>query len=495
MKYGDQLMSKWTEQFEAHAFQKVWSELKIGIKSATVDDETVFTSVIELARLKKVIEYLDGMVQSVDPELVPFTTWDAFYQQAVPCLQQIINYNSNRNIANLVQANVHADNLLTYLRPYMVLPKEAAASVKRAATIYLKTVEEYVNSFQEKSGELVNEIAEHKLNSETLFTEIEDTKSSVDEYESLLFGEHGDAGIQTEISNLYIDIDNKHEKINEVYNEILVGDEDELSTKQTISLARDEIIEEQKNISLLMESIKKEVNELNKFHIKIFGTIKKDDTGIDGLSDEFDRLIQNMTDFKVKQELRYKALNDEIETLLPGATSAGLATAYRSLRKSFSKPLKVYSQLFYVSLIILFIASLFFVIEEVTWTNINFVDISSLENLGNNILYKLPLFLPVIWLAIFASKRRSEAQRLQQEYAHKEAMAKSYQNFKQQIENLGDEDKSMQKALIMKAIDAIAHNASGTLDGKHGDKMPAQEMFESAVNAAAKLSTLNPTKS
>ena len=70
---------------------------------------------------------------------------------------------------------------------------------------------------------------------------------------------------------------------------------------------------------------------------------------------------------------------------------------------------------------------------------------------------KLPLYLPVIWLAFFATTRRSESQRLQQEYAHKESLAKSYNNYKQQILALGDNDKAMQKIFIMKAIDAITY--------------------------------------
>ena len=39
----------------------------------------------------------------------------------------------------------------------------------------------------------------------------------------------------------------------------------------------------------------------------------------------------------------------------------------------------------------------------------------------------------------------------------------------------------------MKTIDAIAYNASETLDGKHGDNMPAQELIEKLVVELAKI--------
>ena len=70
---------------------------------------------------------------------------------------------------------------------------------------------------------------------------------------------------------------------------------------------------------------------------------------------------------------------------------------------------------------------------------------------------------------------------MQQEYAHKEALAKSYDSYKQQIEALNSGDADMLKNLITKAIDAIAYNASETLDKRHGDRHPAHELVEKAA--------------
>ena len=46
----------------------------------------------------------------------------------------------------------------------------------------------------------------------------------------------------------------------------------------------------------------------------------------------------------------------------------------------------------------------------------------------------------------------------------------------------------MQKLLITKSFDAIAYNASNTLDRKHGDKMPVQDLIEKIVEVALKKS-------
>ena len=101
---------------------------------------------------------------------------------------------------------------------------------------------------------------------------------------------------------------------------------------------------------------------------------------------------------------------------------------------------------------------------------------------------KLPFLLPVVWLAIFASKRRSEAARLQQEYSHKEALAKSYQSFKIQAEALGREDSALESKLLESAIDAIAFNPSSTLnDKRHGDKTPIHQAIESVADSGEKI--------
>jgi hypothetical protein len=92
-----------------------------------------------------------------------------------------------------------------------------------------------------------------------------------------------------------------------------------------------------------------------------------------------------------------------------------------------------------------------------------------------------------LWLTLFASKRRSESLRLQQEYAHKEALAKSYQNFKAQIDALGQSEPELMNKLLSSAIEAVSKNASDTLDKKHGDKTPVHEGVDGLINSMEKV--------
>ena len=95
------------------------------------------------------------------------------------------------------------------------------------------------------------------------------------------------------------------------------------------------------------------------------------------------------------------------------------------------------------------------------------MDVKDWETISKNLVGRLPIYIPILWLALYASKRRSEYQRLQQEYAHKEAIAKSFDKYKKQIEDLDNEDPELQKllmqALIMHQTHLIANMATKCL--------------------------------
>jgi hypothetical protein len=482
-------VSRWVEEFESHPFQNTWNGLKGVLAGATVDDETVLTSVTELARLKKVTSFLDEMIHSLDPELVPTATWDSFNSQAVPCAQQIQAYNDNRNISHIRQANAHADNLLTYIRPYMIAAGKAGKALQEAVTSYAKTVGEHAEAYRNKSNGLVEEINSNLGQSKALLTSIENTENSIGEYYRTLYGdEAGEEGIASKVKELVEDFQKKNDKLVELYNETFVGDADTQSTQDEIEQAKELAKENSEQIRNLLKDIAPDVENLAKFHIKIFGEKNDDDELEGGLAGELNTRIKSLDAFETKQQSKYAALNSQIESLLPGATSAGLASAYLDMKDSFNTPIRNMSLVFYISIALLVVASMLLAIDSVGLFYINFVKIGQWDSVLKSIVYKLPFYAPILWLAYYASKRRSEYQRLQQEYAHKEALAKSYDSYKKQLEELDAKDIEMRKQFITKAIDAIAYNASITLDGKHGEKMPLLEMIEKAVEEAVKKS-------
>jgi len=485
-------MSRWVNYFESHAFQPTWTQIKSNLEKATVDDKTVVTDVEELARLNKVIAYLDELIRSIDPEILPASTWDQYQAQAAPCNAKIVQYINDRNMAHIKNANAHADNLLTYIKPYMVAKGGAATAMQKAAKAYSKLVNDYMSSFKVKSEKLLTEIEIKKNSSEELIDSMRSVNNNVEKLDEYLFGDNNkELGVKDQVENLVEDFETKYQSINEFHDETLVGDEDTSSTKMMILRAKEIVLKEQKDIAELLSLAKDELQNLDEFHNRIFGELdEEEEKRIGGLKQELDLRINELTVFEALQIKKFKALNDEIESLIPGATDAGLATAYKDMKKSFDTPIKNSSLLFYGSIGILIVGTLILSIDTISDGGVTFVKNNDWPDILRSFAYKIPFYGPAIWLALYATKRRSESQRLQQEYAHKEAVAKSYSSYKKQILDLGDEDKAMQKDLINKALETIAHNASTTLDGDHGDNMPAKEIIEQFIDAATKMKPL-----
>jgi hypothetical protein len=303
-----------------------------------------------------------------------------------------------------------------------------------------------------------------------------------DDFNVELFGDQEDDGTQEKIRALVEDFETKYQAINGLHHETLIGDENNFSTKKELSQARDSALSDQKSINGLLTDSEDKIADLEGFHTTIFGEMGDNNQRIGGLLTDFNARIEALKGFETEQNKKYKALNEEIETLLPGATSAGLASAYSEMKNSFEKPIQNATWLFFGSLGVMILGTMVLSIDKISWeTGITFIAPTDWDSILKGLVYKIPFYAPVLWLAFYATKRRSEYHRLQQEYSHKEAFSKSYHNYKLQLQDLQVDD-GLQIELIKKAIDAIAYNASQTLDKKHGDKMPIQEIIEKTVD-------------
>lgn len=493
-------MSRWQTEFEQHPFQEKWREILEEVPSLTVDDQTVLTAVQELARVKKVVEYLREAIASVDVELVPKSIWDNFNTQCSPCLQEVANYKSNRNISHLKTANQHLDNLLSYLKPYFIFPDSVIKVIGSAAKAYRLQMESSVEDFQKKVSGAAKSIEENRVASDNLIEATLKNKENIDAIViDLIDGSEQKKSIKSSIESTKELIEKQAAEIANVHKAMLVDAPDSVSIKAKVDQAVAAISDAEQKINDLLKLTKEGVGELGEFHKKIFGSLDSEGKPKGGLKLELDTRVTQLDNLETAQLKKYEALYEKIEKLLPGATSAGLAKAYEVQRRSFSIPIKNSTRLFYAAVGLMPIVALLTSIQSIGFWSVSFVNHDTLEAILKSMLVKLPFMAPLIWLAVFASIRRSQYERLQQEYAHKEALAKSYESYKKQLEALlKTEAEPLQRELISKAIEAIAYNASQTLDGKHRDKMPlehaidvlASEKGQSILERLRKLLTL-----
>ena len=87
------------------------------------------------------------------------------------------------------------------------------------------------------------------------------------------------------------------------------------------------------------------------------------------------------------------------------------------------------------------------------------------------LLTRIPFFFALLWLAKFSSKQYRQNKRLEQEYAHKEVVAKSYQGYKKEFESQDQTEINTNKETLPKLykvlLDTIAKNPSKIMDDGH----------------------------
>ncbi len=458
----------------------------------------------EIAHLKKVFKYIYEMLKSLDPDFIPIRTIDATKTSLQNIAANLRSYLTSSYIGYITSINEdYLDTLLRDLMPFFFYKGKIAESLEKALNEYSTTISEHTSSYlnevkqasitAQESLENIKDIASDATNKQELFTK----------YSDHIFGKEG---LKQKISELVTNFEKKSQDINELYQNIFdENDGMELKIKDYLSNGK----EQNDALNDLTRNSSKILDEIKMFHKDVFGEEDEDGNFKGGLKNEFLERRFELDEFKTEQKQCYQELNTQIESLLPGATSAGLSSAYSEMYDQFSKEVRVYGRYFYASIAILlsiivlvnmpsiwnYIISLFqdeypkgiFINSfKVAIPHGSFTLNGQEVSLGNraitildSFIYKLPFILPAIWLVLFVSRRRNEAQRLAQEYAHKKVLAKSYESYKQQIEKLSEEKQNKLLPILMEnMLKAIALNPAETLDKNHKEPIPVEEVIK-----------------
>jgi hypothetical protein len=258
--------------------------------------------------------------------------------------------------------------------------------------------------------------------------------------------------LEEQVKSLKDKLDLNSIEIQNYYNKIFIGNEENSSFKEDL----DGYIEEIKEASLDIESKK---DSLNKFYDKVFGVTDSEGLHTGGLEIELD-----------KYESKYKALFSNIEHLLPGATSAGLAKVFGDKVIEYEKESDKWK---WISFAILLILTGFYLF----WGP---KDSKTIEETVLHLLDRLPFIIFAIWLLKFTGNRRAENKKLAESYKHKEVMARSFVGYKEQIKDLGesDTDLNLLTTHMSNLLRSINVNSADFLN-KEGEKSPAQEILKS----------------
>ena len=193
---------------------------------------------------------------------------------------------------------------------------------------------------------------------------------------------------------------------------------------------------------------------------------------IRGLVAEFTNLNAELVASKKKQaELfaEFEAYRKKIDGLLGDANRTGMAASFTSRRKWLIAPLSGWLVLFGGS-----IAGLVFM--GVTYIAPLLDPKNTFE--WQQLPLRLALTAPFIWLGWFSARQHGFTSRLREDYAYKEASAKSFEGYKREAKEV---DPEMLKKLLEQAIKNLGDNPIRIYDGKNNHPSPTHELFDSIM--------------
>ncbi len=313
--------------------------------------------------------------------------------------------------------------------------------------------------------------------------------------------------------------DNKAKGIYEAYEKICTenGYSESIETANSESITyRDEILEYKNELfenDSENESIQAQVNDLLQSLLaqqkKIQGfiqdyitgtsTIIDDDSGeestttikskkqlIDELHDNFQQHIDDqqnkISEYQTEFDKYESGKREEIEGLLKMATNASLASSFERQRVKTRHSKNISELLFWLALVLVVAAILIPYIPYVKGLMFSVKD-----DVYLNLLKRALLTSPFIWWAFHQSRKANQYFRLEQEYAHKAVVSRSFEGYKSQVLELYKESEasnSMLHRLLSGSIDTITKNPTDILDKVKHTSSPVEEINNSIMRTA-----------
>lgn len=194
-------------------------------------------------------------------------------------------------------------------------------------------------------------------------------------------------------------------------------------------------------------------------------------------------VVQHEAELK-RLTTEFKALHDRIESILPYATSASLASAFREQKARFVLPQWMWLATFIATIAGLLVTSIYGLPRDDSW-----------DAMARHLVNRLPLIGPLIWLAIYAGRHYGLALRLQEEYAYKEAVAAAFEGFRREMSNIsagGSTDVSPLVTLCENVLRTLGQRPGRIYEGKHEDITPlnsAATSLKEAMQAGREMVT------
>ncbi len=384
-----------------------------------------------------------------------------------------------------------------------------------------------------KASEYVNRIAERKTTVDTITNELANLTSEIQKKKELLAQELSD------INEKYNHAKEQFDTIQEAYDMVCNSNEewneqarlinDNFNTANgwtdtakthagNIKAIYDNCESTEKKINGLLKQSSDKKQEILDVYDEIFGYDLPDGSGkheeglvekleesyneLDGKINKFKTELESFKEQKEKEYMdfivfkknEHDAIQKRIKELLPGAMTAGLSHAYNDQCNAEKTERKYALRAYYIAIILMtlfafvpFVISFFLRYRlEKTWLDI-------IHLYPQIVCVIVPLYLPALWVALSSSRKVNLSKRLIEEYAHKVALARTFQGLEEQISGLENNETAMELKvkLLYNLVSVSAENPGKLISNYNRADNPMVELLDKSLAVSESLERLS----
>ena len=224
-------------------------------------------------------------------------------------------------------------------------------------------------------------------------------------------------------------------------------------------------------------------------------TVKK---SIDNINLSFQELhSKKLSDFEtllLDSNSRFKAVDEQLTGLLPGAMAAGLSAAYEEKKVEEIDSLRSFDNAFRWAIAGMVAISCIPLLIDVYLVFGKGIDLLKVLKDTPTLLFAiLPLYFPVLWLAYSSNKKSNLSKRLIEEYTHKSVLGKTYSGLANQIETLqqnGEVKAELRTKLLFNVLQVSAENPGKLITNYSKSDHPLMDALENSAKLADSVSAL-----
>ncbi len=193
-----------------------------------------------------------------------------------------------------------------------------------------------------------------------------------------------------------------------------------------------------------------------------------------------------------KSREKVEAVREQVAAVIGEGRAVGLAKEYEEKKEELQKSLTRWTVFSIGSILMLLIPpSLVILFPCLIKSSVICIEQSGVS--WNTAIHVLPFVLPLVWLASFCVRRRSETRMLLAEYSHKTIFAKSYLAHVAEAKTLEKEDTRLQTKLLDTLITITARNPEYIFSKKHKNDLPLEDIKEFIGMAEKMKALLSPS--